>query len=190
MVDRTRLDLKSDELSRAVLTGEVPTFPYFGAGEWGQEGKKAEVISPIDLNAVAYIVRPSQQQALGILERVYSVGRRKIRDTPGEERVEIFEGAARAIERSRDDFVNILVINAGKTRKSAEGEVQAAIDRLRLAKLDIRRIYGDYVPGDWSRDTLETEAIVKREPLGVVAAVLPFNYPLFDAVNKAVYSAV
>jgi len=49
---------------------------------------------------------------------------------------------------------------------------------------------GEYVPGDWSSETLETEAIIRREPMGVVMAIIPFNYPLFDTVNKLVYSTV
>jgi glyceraldehyde-3-phosphate dehydrogenase [NAD(P)+] len=153
---------------------------------WG----RLDIRSPIDLGVVAATARPSAQQGIAVLEKVYNVGRRRIRDMPGEERVEVFERTAEALERAREDLVNILMINAGKTRRAAEGEVDASIERLRLAKPDIRRIYGDFVPGDWSRDTLETEAIVKREPLGVVAAILPFNYSLFDAVNKIVYSAI
>ncbi|WP_048812895.1 NADP-dependent glyceraldehyde-3-phosphate dehydrogenase [Acidilobus saccharovorans] len=187
---KAELSLSSEAVKEFVRQGEVPAFPYFAAGQWSLEGDRLEVRSPIDLGTAAVTARPSVQTALSILERVYSIGRRKIRETPGEERVEIFERTADALERMKEDLVNILMINAGKTRKAAEGEVAASIERLRLAKLDVRRIYGDFVPGDWSADTLETEAIVKKEPLGVVAAILPFNYPLFDAVNKIVYSAI
>ncbi|MFP3157810.1 MAG: hypothetical protein RXQ97_06345, partial [Caldivirga sp.] len=55
------------------------------------------------------------------------------------------------------DFVNILVANAGKTRSAANGEVNSAIERLRRLDLDVRGLQGDYVPGDWSVDALESE---------------------------------
>jgi glyceraldehyde-3-phosphate dehydrogenase [NAD(P)+] len=187
---KAELELSSELVKGLVRQGDVPTFPYFAAGEWSLDGERLNVVSPIDLGVVAATAAPSTEKGLEVLGKVYAVGRRKIRDTPGEERVEIFERAADALEEAREDLVNILIVNAGKTRRAAESEVNASIERLRLAKLDVRRVYGDFVPGDWSPDTLETEAIVKREPLGVVAAVLPFNYPLFDAVNKVVYSAV
>jgi len=84
----------------------------------------------------------------------------------------------------------VLVVNNGKTRQSALGEVAASVERLRRADLDVRKLYGDYVPGDWSSESLQTEAIVRREPLGLVLAITPFNYPLFDVVNKFVYTTV
>lgn len=97
---------------------------------------------------------------------------------------------ASLIDKFREDFVNVLIINNGKTKAAAEGEVNAAIERLIRADLDVRETRGDYVPGDWSSETLETEAIVRREPIGVVLAIVPFNYPLFDTVNKIVYTTV
>ena len=186
-MEPARLELRSEALRDLAKGG---AFPYFAAGEWSTEGSPVEVRSPIDLGVIARTYAPSPQAALKVLDRVYSVGRRKVRDMPGERRLEVLERAADELEALKDDLVDVLVVNAGKTVKAARGEVEAAIERLRLAHLDVRRIYGDYVPGDWSRDSLETEAIVKREPLGVVFAILPFNYPLFDAVNKIVYSFV
>jgi glyceraldehyde-3-phosphate dehydrogenase [NAD(P)+] len=56
--------------------------------------------------------------------------------------------------------------------------------------LDIRKIYGEYVPGDWDPSTIETEGIIRKEPYGIVLAISPFNYPLFDTVAKFTYSAV
>ncbi len=97
---------------------------------------------------------------------------------------------ATLLDKFRDDFVEILMIGNGKTKAAANGEVNASIERLMRADLDVRKLYGEYVPGDWSSESLETEAIVRREPLGVVLAITPFNYPLFDVVNKFVYSTV
>lgn len=109
---------------------------------------------------------------------------------PGWKRLEILEKLADTIEKHRDSLVDVLVINSGKTRAQANGEINASIDRLRRADLDARKVYGDYLPGDWDPTTIETEAIVRREPLGVVLAIIPFNYPLFDTVSKFTYSIV
>jgi len=37
---------------------------------------------------------------------------------------------------------------------------------------------------------LETEAVVRREPVGIVLSIIPFNYPLFDTVSKVTYSFI
>jgi len=113
-----------------------------------------------------------------------------VRDTPGWKRLEILEKLADIMEQHREDLEWSLVINSGKTESQAAAEVDASIDRLRRADLDARKIFGEYVPGDWDPTTVETEAVVRREPYGVVLAISPFNYPLLDTVSKFVYSVV
>ena len=57
---------------------------------------------------------------------------------------------------------------------------------MNLAAEEARKIFGEYVPGDWSEDTMQKIAIVLREPVGVVLAISPFNYPLFITSAKVV----
>ncbi|AEA12613.1 non-phosphorylating glyceraldehyde-3-phosphate dehydrogenase [Thermoproteus uzoniensis 768-20] len=159
------------------------------AGRW-VEGVWVPVKSPIDLSPYVEVARPSGEAVEEALRAAYERGRWAVRDMPGERRLAVFNKMADLLERYRDDFVEALVVGNGKTRPAANGEVSASIERLRRADLDVRKLYGEYVPGDWSSESLEAEAIVKREPLGVVLAITPFNYPLFDVVNKFVYSAV
>jgi glyceraldehyde-3-phosphate dehydrogenase [NAD(P)+] len=168
----------------------VYRFKAYAAGEWVSGREFTKVRSPIDLSVIAEVPRLSWEEVDRVLDRVYRVGRWRIRDTPGWRRLEILERIADLMEQYKDDLVNALVVNSGKTRSQAVGEVEASIDRLRRADLDARKIFGEYAPGDWDPTTLETEAIVRREPYGVVLAIVPFNYPLFDAVSKFAYSAV
>ena len=51
---------------------------------------------------------------------------------------------------------------------------------------EARRIYGEYVPGDWATDTVGKMALIIREPVGVVACVSSFNYPLYIAFSKVI----
>ncbi|MBP1449712.1 MAG: aldehyde dehydrogenase family protein [Thermoproteus sp.] len=170
--------------------GDPPQFKAPVAGSWEAGESWADVRSPIDLSVVAKVPRLSREQIERALAVAYEDGRWAVRDLPGEKRLEIFHKAADLLERYREALVEALVVGNGKTPAAANGEVSAAIERLRRADLDVGRLYGDYVPGDWSSESLESEAIVRREPLGVVLAITPFNYPLFDVVNKFVYSAI
>ena len=172
-----------------ILDG-VYRFRTYAAGEWVSGKEFSKVRSPIDLSVIAEVPRLSWEEIDRVLDKVYKVGRWRIRDTPGWKRLEILERIADLMEEHKDDLANSLVVNSGKTKSQALGEVEASIDRLRRADLDARKIFGEYAPGDWDPTTLETEAIIRREPYGVVLAVIPFNYPLFDAASKFAYSAV
>lgn len=181
-----------DELFLSIVT-EVDGIYYFKtflAGEWVSSGEFFEVRSPIDLSVIGRVPKLSWRAVDETLRIVHDVGRWRVRDIPGWVRLDLLEKIADLMEEHKEDLVETLVVNTGKTRPQAVGEVNASIDRLRRADLDARKIYGDYMPGDWDQSTVETEAIVRREPFGVVLAVIPFNYPLFDAVNKFTYSVV
>ncbi|MCE4617152.1 MAG: aldehyde dehydrogenase family protein [Desulfurococcales archaeon] len=166
----------------------LPIFKAFIDGQWISTRDVKEIVSPIDGSVIAGIYRLSYEEALSALRNVYTKGRWSARNMPGSRRLEVLEKLADLMEEYREVLARTLVVNAGKPVRSAMGEVLASIDRLRRAPLDLRVLPGDYIPGDWDIHTLESEGIVRREPYGVVMAIIPFNYPLFDAVNKMVYS--
>ncbi|MFN4045933.1 MAG: aldehyde dehydrogenase family protein, partial [Acidilobaceae archaeon] len=124
------------------------------------------------------------------LDLISIKGRWTIRNIPGEKRLRIIDRIADLMEEYREEIIETLIVDTGKPVKAATSEAEASIERLRKASFDLRKIEGDYIPGDWSIHTLESEAIVRREPYGVVLAIIPFNYPLFDTVNKFVYSII
>ncbi|MEM0294367.1 MAG: aldehyde dehydrogenase family protein, partial [Saccharolobus sp.] len=190
-MEKTALSISSKEFSELFEPKDgIFYFKTYLAGQWVSGDEWQDVQSPIDLNTIARIPKLSWSQIDNVIDIVYKKGRWSIRDTPGEKRLRIYGKIASLIDKFREDFINVLMINNGKTRPAAEGEVNAAIERLMRADLDVRETKGDYVPGDWSSEALETEAIVRREPVGVVLSIIPFNYPLFDTVNKIVYTTV
>ncbi len=171
-----------------VDTDGIVRFKVFLAGEWIERDEWIDVKSPINLATISKVAMPNMEDINHVLEVLYEHGRWDIRNMPGYKRLNVLYKAAELLEKNSEDFVNALVINAGKTIQNAKAEVNASIDRLKHVELDLRKVAGDYIPGDWSDETTETEAIVRREPVGVVLAITPFNYPLFDTVNKLSYS--
>lgn len=169
---------------------DIHIFKTFVLGEWIRTNTYSDVRSPIDLNIIAKIPKLSWDIIDKALDLLYKVGRWNIRDMPGWKRINILGKIAKLMEEYKDDLIDVLVINTGKTYSQASGEVNASIDRLKRADLDARKIFGEYIPGDWDQTTLETEAIVRREPYGIVLAIIPFNYPLFDTVSKFTYSVI
>ncbi|MEM4624186.1 MAG: aldehyde dehydrogenase family protein [Thermosphaera sp.] len=172
------------------ITNDLPRFKTYVSGEWRYGEGYYPVTTPIDGSKIAFAPVSSFEtidESLGLL---YDKGRWSIRDTPGFKRVRIAQRIADLLEQHAEAFVEALVYNSGKTYQQARGEVAASISRLRDASLDARKIEGEYLPGDWDSSTLETEGIVRKEPYGVVLGIIPFNYPLFDAVSKFTYSMI
>jgi glyceraldehyde-3-phosphate dehydrogenase [NAD(P)+] len=165
-------------------------FKTYLAGEWVSTKEYSDVYSPIDESVIAKMPRLSYEDINRTIDKIYSSGRWSVRNTPGHKRLRILFRAAELLREYEDVLVDSLIINAGKTISAARGEVKASIDRLERADMDLRKVLGDYIPGDWSDETLETESIVRREPVGIVLIITPFNYPLFDTVNKIVYSFI
>lgn len=160
------------------------------AGDYVEAEELIDVRTPIDGSSIATVPRLRWDKVDAALDVVNSEGRWAIRGRPGEERLEILNRVADLLEKNKDDMARTLIVDAGKPHNQAYGEVNASIDRLRIAEIDVGRWLGAYIPGDWSEHTLESEGFVRREPYGIVLAIIPFNYPLYDAVNKFVYSVI
>jgi glyceraldehyde-3-phosphate dehydrogenase [NAD(P)+] len=173
------------------LVDDLPTFRIFVNGEWreSEKGETFPVDSPIDDSIIANVQSGSMKDAEEAVLSAYNA-RNKIRDIPAIDRIDILNRARHIIDEHRDDFINTLVEEAGKTVGQATGEVRSALQRIKLTLEEARMIFGEYIPGDWSEDTMAKFALVIREPLGVIACITPFNYPLFSAVAKVVPALV
>ncbi|AFH42130.1 NADP-dependent glyceraldehyde-3-phosphate dehydrogenase [Fervidicoccus fontis] len=165
-------------------------YKAFVLGKWIFGREEEQIFSPIDTNTIGTIPKLTYDDIEPYIKELYESGKWKIRNTPGYKRIEYLEKMAKLIEEHREDFIESLMIGAGKTRDQAAGEVNASINRLKSAMLDLRKVYGEYIPGDWDQTTLESESLVRKEPYGIVLAISPFNYPLFDTVAKFTYSVV
>ncbi len=162
----------------------IDTFKMLIGGKWqaSEMGDTFDVRTPIDGSVIAR----AQLATHSDVDQAVTMAKehRGIRDLPAIERIEIFNCAAGILEQHKDELARVLQLEAGKTLKDATGEVAATIHRLRLTMEEARRIFGEYVPGDWSTGTVGKIALVIREPVGVVAAITPFNYPLYMAASK------
>ena len=182
--------VKPPELAQnAVVTreGEPPTLQLFIDGEWrpAASGETFEVRSPIDGNQIATAQAADDEDVEAAIASALTA-RSRFREMTAAERIEICERAAETMSEHFDAFVETIVVDLGKTRSQAESEVTATRERLALVREEVRKIFGEYLPGDWMPDTKGKSGIVLREPVGTVAAIGPFNYPLFLTASKII----
>jgi succinate-semialdehyde dehydrogenase/glutarate-semialdehyde dehydrogenase len=81
----------------------------------------------------------------------------------------------------RDDLARIMTAEQGKPLGEARAEVDYAAAFLRWFAEESRRAYGDVIPGH----AADKRLVVNREPVGVVAAITPWNFPLAMITRKA-----
>lgn len=97
---------------------------------------------------------------------------------PAWRRYEILEAVARRIEENRTDLGKLLCRENGKRIGETTSEVGVAARIFRGYAEEAKRIFGRSVPLDSIPGREKSLAITMREPLGVVAAIVPFNYPV------------
>ena len=101
----------------------------------------------------------------------------KLRETTVVQRADWLESIAEGIEARSEELAEIVVREAGKPISSARGEAEAAAERFRRAVEEARSLSGDYVEGT-TEGHEGWRAIVRKEPVGTVLCVSPYNYPL------------
>ena len=90
----------------------------------------------------------------------------------------------RKLEEKREEFAKSLTLEVGKPIGESLVEVDRSIETLRLSAEEAKRIYGESVPLDAGLNGKGFFAFTQRLPLGVVAAITPFNYPLNLTIHK------
>ncbi len=105
-------------------------------------------------------------------------GSRRIAATPSHERCAILMRLAQAIEDHQDELGDLLTAENGKTRREIGGEVKAAIRIVRGYAEEAKRIFGKVTPLDSVPGLERSMAVTARQPRGVIAAIVPFNYPV------------
>ncbi|MGC8568225.1 MAG: aldehyde dehydrogenase family protein [Candidatus Micrarchaeia archaeon] len=167
--------------------GEDLEFYNFICGSWKPSKTEAtmEIVSALSGKKIAYVQRSEEEDVKEAVDCAYSA-RSMIYSIPAIKRVEMLKEAAKRLEANKEDFINMLIINAAKTAELAEGELNSTINRILLSLEDFSKAVGEYIPGDWSLDKTKKNAIISREPLGVVACISSFNYPLLSMASKIV----
>ena len=100
------------------------------------------------------------------------------------ERGAVLERAAVLLEARLDDFVRTMQLEAGFTQSDATGEVRRCLQTLKLSAEEARRLAGDVIPLAGAPGAAGRLGFTIRVPLGVVAAITPFNSPLNTVTHK------
>ena len=157
--------------------------PFLIGGEWRTSSNILDVRFPFTGEVVAQVCQATDQDledAVTAAQRGFEITRK----LPAHARSTILVKLVAQMERRFDELVEALIIEGGKTRNVAQGETGRAIETVRVAAEEAKRVTGELVPMDWTVAGERRQAIVRHLPLGPVLGIAPFNYPLNLACHK------
>src|SRR5438046_2459299 len=161
----------------------VSTQGFFLDGKWIEEGDIVEIKAPYDGNVIANVFQGRREHAeAAIKAAVKAFG--TTRRLPAFERQRVLRRVAQTISERKQEFSRTLAQEAGKPIKAARTEVERAIFTFNIAAEETTRLYGEYLPLDWQEFTAGRWGIVRRFPLGPLAGITPFNFPLNLVAHK------
>ncbi len=152
-------------------------------GRWVATGQTMQIRSPYDAALVATIHRagPAEIEA-AIAAAVLAFA--QTRRMPSWQRAEVLERISAGISARREEFARTIAQEAGKPIKTARLETDRAVFVFKVAAEEAKRNYGEIVPLDWLPGNENRVAEIRRVPLGVVAGITPFNFPLNLVAHK------
>jgi acyl-CoA reductase-like NAD-dependent aldehyde dehydrogenase len=156
---------------------------FFLAGEWVSEGDPATIRSPYDQSLVGTHRIANNEHLECAIAAAVDAGA-ELKRMPAFRRKEILLKVAEGIRQQSALFIRLMALEAGKPVKAARVEVDRAILTFTTAAEESVRIYGDYLPLDFTASAENRWGIVRRFPIGPVAAITPFNFPLNLVAHK------
>ena len=100
------------------------------------------------------------------------------------QRQAVLEHLVQRCQARKDDLAESLCREAGKPIRDSRGEVGRLIDTLKIAAEEATRIYGEVLPLDIAPRSVGYRGMVQRVPIGPVALISPFNFPLNLVAHK------
>ena len=146
----------------------------FVGGEWIETGDWIEVRSPYSGEVVGRVAKAGAAET----RRAVDAAERALAEPlPAHKRAEILVRVAGYLGRRHDEVARTISDEAGKPMKAARVEARRAMSTYTFAAVEARKLVGEMVPMDASQAGEGKLAFTLRQPMGIVGAISPFNFP-------------
>jgi acyl-CoA reductase-like NAD-dependent aldehyde dehydrogenase len=166
-----------------VAAGTKP-HPIFLAGRWVESPNVLVVDNPADASTPAgttYTATKAQyEEAVEAAVAAFPV----TRVLPAYERGRILRDVSAGLRARREEMGRLIALEAGKPIRDALVEVDRAVLTFRLGAEEAERMTGELIPLDLLPSSKDRIGITRRFPIGPIAAISPFNFPLNLAAHK------
>ncbi|MBL8233223.1 MAG: aldehyde dehydrogenase family protein [Bryobacterales bacterium] len=158
-------------------------YPMRIGGEAVRTSKPQDVHLPFDGTTVGTIFQASKEEVHSAV-RSAKAAAPIMREMTLDERATILRKAYQLLMDRAEDFAKAICAESGKPLKEARIEAARSALTLLFSSEEAHRLHGEVVPMDASPAGKGHLAMTVREPVGVIAAITPFNFPLNLAMHK------
>ncbi|BDE68969.1 MULTISPECIES: NAD-dependent succinate-semialdehyde dehydrogenase [Delftia] len=150
-------------------------------GQWlaADDGSRIDVHNPATGEAVGHVPRMGEaetQRAIAAAERAFALWKQQT----AEARARLLHRWFELMMENQEDLALIMTSEQGKPLAESRGEIAYAASYVQWFAEEARRIYGSTVPAPWA----DKRIIVTKEPVGVCAAITPWNFPAAMITRK------
>ena len=145
-------------------------------GEWIEGEKMSPLYSPYSKQLIAQIAAASSAQVNEAIAYA-EVASEKMRTLTALERAEILFKLSNLLKQHRDEAARIISLESAKPLKYALAEIDRTIETYQFAGEEAKRLVGEMIPMDAAKNGKNRFAYTIAQPLGVIGAITPFNFP-------------
>ena len=153
----------------------------FVGGEWVETGDWIEVRSPYSGEVVGRVAKAGASETKRAIDAAEQAMREPL---PAHKRAEILVRVVSGLAKRHDEIARQISDEAGKPMKAARVEATRAMSTYTFAAVEARKLAGEMVPMDAAQAGEGKLAFTLREPIGIVGAISPFNFPLNLVAHK------
>ncbi|PCJ48695.1 MAG: aldehyde dehydrogenase [Gammaproteobacteria bacterium] len=152
-------------------------------GQWLSLAKQMDVVDPYDNQIIDTVPVATREDMTLAID--YAVdGAKAALNMATHQRCEILRNVAQSLSDERESFANIIAREGIKTIREARAEVGRCVETLRIAAEEARNLVGETINFDQMPGSENRIGHFVRTPLGIIAAITPFNDPLNLVAHK------
>ena len=152
-------------------------------GKWILANHYTNLRSPYTGETIAEVPVATEEEVELAIKAAYKA-RPVIAKMPAHQRASILEKLALLLEQKGDQAAKIIALEAAKPISTAKGEVARTIQTYKFAAEEAKRIHGETIPLDAAPGGERRVSYTIREPIGVIGAITPFNFPMNLVAHK------
>lgn len=152
-------------------------------GKWIGSADYTELRSPYTGEIIAEVASADADETKEAIAAAYKASA-MMRAMPAHERAAILERAAAALNARKEEAARLIALEAAKPLKYALAEVDRTVQTYKFAAEEAKRIHGETLQLDAAPGGEGRLAYTVREPIGVIGAITPFNFPMNLVAHK------